>query len=80
MVPPYVDTELDQVFRKEMIEAMGGEEKVVKPMKVQEFVQGMVKGLEGVGNEVAVGHFPEMVAGKWRGAFGEIMEGFGVKG
>jgi short-subunit dehydrogenase involved in D-alanine esterification of teichoic acids len=80
VVPPYVDTELDQVFRKKLIEVMGGEEKAIKPMKVQELVEETAKGLEGGGDEVPVGHFPEMAIAKWREAFGGIMEGFGVKG
>lgn len=80
VVPPYVDTELDQVFRTNLIEVMGGEEKAIKPMKVEEFVEETVKGLEAGGNEIAVGHFPDMVVAKWREAFGGIMTGFGVKG
>ena len=80
LAPPYVDTELDYAHREMNIEQQGGEEKAVKPMKLEDYLDQSMAGLKEEGKlEVAVG-FADMGLSAWRGAFGPILEKFGMDG
>ncbi|KAL8836582.1 MAG: hypothetical protein Q9176_006219 [Flavoplaca citrina] len=79
LAPPYVDTGLDAKHREAVKELQGGEEKAVKPMGLEKYLDTAMEGLREGKVEVTTG-FSEMVAGVWRGAFGPVMEGLGIKG
>lgn len=80
LAPPYVDTELDVRHREMNIQQQGGEEKAVKPMGLEDYLDQSLAGLkEERKSEVAVG-FADMGLTAWRGAFGPILEQFGMQG
>jgi len=81
LVPGYIDTELDKEFRDRLTEMRGGEANRIVPVPLGDFVKDAMKALdEKERGEIAVGHFPEIVVGKWRDAFGPTLEMFHVKG
>ena len=80
LAPPYVDTDLDAKFREKGIELQGGKEKAAVPMPLKEYMDSAIAGLEKEDlKEVAVG-FSKMGVDAWRGAFGPILENFGLPG
>ncbi|KAG8528428.1 uncharacterized protein KY384_007346 [Bacidia gigantensis] len=80
LAPPYVDTALDMEHREDLVKSQGGEEKAVKPMGLEQYLDAAMERFEAPrSGEVAVG-FAEMGAGKWREAFGPILGMMGTKG
>jgi short-subunit dehydrogenase involved in D-alanine esterification of teichoic acids len=81
LVPGYIDTELDTQFRDRLTGMRGGEANKIVPVPLGDFINDAMKALdEKGGGEIAVGHFPQMVVGKWRDAFVPALEMFHVKG
>ena len=80
LAPPYVDTGLDAEHRESVIEMQGGEEKAVKPMGLEAYLDTAMEGLrDEERKEVATG-FSEMGVGMWRGAFGGALKSMSVDG
>ncbi|KAL8923369.1 MAG: hypothetical protein Q9208_004639 [Pyrenodesmia sp. 3 TL-2023] len=79
LAPPYVDTGLDAAHRDTNIAAQGGEEKAMKPMPLEQYVDTAMAGFARGDREIATG-FSEMGATTWRKAFGPILQGLGLKG
>jgi uncharacterized oxidoreductase len=78
LVPPYVDTDLDSHFRETMLKLQDG--KGHPPMPLQEYMEKATAILEEEGvKEVAVG-FADIGVSTWRGAFGPVLENFGLAG
>jgi short-subunit dehydrogenase involved in D-alanine esterification of teichoic acids len=85
LTPGYIDTELDKEFKERLIEMRGGPENAIHPVPLGEFLADVMRELDGLVDgkakgEIAVGHFPEMVQGKWREAFEPALKMFGVQG
>ncbi|KAL8676781.1 MAG: hypothetical protein Q9186_006729 [Xanthomendoza sp. 1 TL-2023] len=80
VAPPYVDTGIDAAYRDQIKEAQGGEEKAMKPMPLEEYLDKTMASFkqEDV-TEIATG-FSEMVTSTWRKAFGPILDNIGIKG
>ena len=81
--PPYVDTELDTRFRKEVDEMQGGQGPKPKPLK--EYIDAAVKGLdqrdaEGKPQKEVSLEFSEMGAQKWREAYQPWLDMIHLKG
>lgn len=78
LVPPYVDTELDLHFRERLAKLQG--KSGHPPMPLDEYMEKTTAILEMEGNkEVAVG-FAEVGVNTWRGAFGPVLDNFGIAG
>lgn len=78
LAPPYVDTGLDAEHRESVVEKQGGEEKAVKPMPLDDYLDGSMKSFEQEGiKEIGMG-FSQMGVDAWRGAFGPIYKGMGM--
>ena len=80
LAPPYVDTGLDAKHREAVKGLQGGEEKALKPMGLEKYLDTAMEGLKRDGEMEVTTGFSEMVAGVWRGAFGPVMEGLGIRG
>jgi short-subunit dehydrogenase involved in D-alanine esterification of teichoic acids len=84
--PPYVATELDVAHKERLVEILGGPEKAIPPVPLEDFLDQAMRGLGERGEdgkprrEVAVGAFSEMVNKAWRTAFGPVLEKFHVDG
>jgi uncharacterized oxidoreductase len=78
LAPPYVDTDLDSHFREKMVKLQGGN--AHPPMPLEEYMEKatVIMEKEGV-KEVAVG-FADIGVSTWRGAFGPVLEKFGLAG
>lgn len=80
LAPPYVDTGLDAGHRAQIYEAQGGEEKAMKPMPLEAYLDTAMAGFkEEDAKEIATG-FSEMGASAWRKAFGPILQHQGIDG
>lgn len=80
LAPPYVDTSLDERFREKTVELQGGPGKAHPPMPLKEYMDATIAMLEEGGRkEIALG-FSQMGVDAWRGAFGPILEKFGLEG
>lgn len=80
LIPPYVDTGLDAAHRAQANDAQGGEEKAMKPMPLEEYLDKTMVGFKHEDAiEIATG-FSEMGTSTWRKAFGPILEMLGIKG
>ncbi|KAL9582781.1 MAG: hypothetical protein Q9212_003096 [Teloschistes hypoglaucus] len=79
LTPPYVDTALKAGHGAEMIEAQGGEEKALKPMPLEAWLDTiMVNFKEDSVNEITTG-FRKWEQTAWRTAFGLMLERRGVQ-
>ena len=81
--PPYVDTELDLDFRKQVDEMQGGHGP--KPKPLNEYMDAAMKGLderdaEGKPKKEVSLEFSEMGATKWREAYQPWLDMIHVKG
>ena len=80
LAPPYVDTSLDERFREKTVELQGGPGKAHPPMPLKEYMDATIAMFEEGGRkEIALG-FSQMGVDAWRGAFGPILEKFGLEG
>ncbi|KAL9001613.1 MAG: hypothetical protein Q9188_005416 [Gyalolechia gomerana] len=79
LIPPYVDTGIDAAHRAQNIAAQGGEEKAMKPMSLEEYLDTAMAGFKRGDKEIATG-FSEMGASTWRKAFGPVLERLGISG
>ena len=78
LAPPYVDTGLDAEHREAVVEKQGGEEKAMKPMPLEEYLDKSMKSFEGDDiKEIGTG-FSQVGVDAWRGAFGPIYKGRGM--
>ncbi|KAL8837242.1 MAG: hypothetical protein Q9170_002615 [Blastenia crenularia] len=78
LVPPYVKTELDVAHRDQAVAAQGGEEKAVKPMPLEPYLDTAMAGFKQGDREVTTG-FSEMGASAWRKTFDPILGHLGIK-
>lgn len=78
LAPPYIDTGLDAKHREKAIKIQSGEEKAVKPMGLEEYLDITIEQFEQEGlKEVGTG-FSQIGIRAWRGAFGPIYQGIGM--
>jgi len=78
--PPWVgETELGAKHEEIMIANLGGPDKAPKPMALDVYLDGTMKGLKEGKAEVGVG-FGEVAFKTWRGAFGPFLKNFHIKG
>ena len=83
VVPPYVDTGLDQEHRETIIQMQGGPEKAFKPMPLDEYMQQAFKALEAVDEggriqkEIGVG-LGQVCVDLWREGFGKTLSSMGI--
>ena len=85
LVPEYVETELDMMFKERLIETLGGADRLPKPTPLEDFLDNAMKELDSLVDgkpkrEIAIGHFPEMAQEAWRKAIGSLLEIFHVDG
>ena len=80
LAPPYVDTGLDAKHRESVVELQGGEDKAVKPMGLEKYLDTAMEGLKRDGEMEVTTGFSEMVAGVWRGGFWARDGGVGDSG
>ncbi|KAI1423778.1 NAD(P)-binding protein [Xylaria sp. FL1777] len=83
VVPPYVDTALDQEHRESIFAMQGGKEKGFQPIPLNEFVNVFFESLDqltpdgSIKKEIGVG-YGQNVADLWRGAFEKVYQQMGV--
>lgn len=77
LIPPYVDTGLDTAHRAQNIEAQGGEEKAMKPMPLNDYLDTVMAGFKQGDKEITTG-FSQMGASTWRKAYDPILERLGI--
>ncbi|KAI0836247.1 NAD(P)-binding protein [Hypoxylon sp. FL0890] len=79
IVPPYVDTGLDEEHREVVNAIQGGSDEAFRPMPLAEYIEKFFKNLEQLDpygsfkKEIAVG-FGEQVIDIWRGSLGKLYE------
>lgn len=78
LAPPYVDTGLDAAHRAEVVKAQGGEEKAMKPLPLEQYLDTAMTGFRQGDKEITNG-FSEMGASAWRKAFDPVLEHMGIK-
>jgi short-subunit dehydrogenase involved in D-alanine esterification of teichoic acids len=79
IVPPYVQTELDDHYRDRMFADMGGPSNVPKPMTLDDFLDELFKAFAQGKDEIGIGSATDRLA-SWRNAFGPVLERFHVRG
>ncbi|KAL8866359.1 MAG: hypothetical protein Q9174_006351 [Haloplaca sp. 1 TL-2023] len=80
LVPPYVDTALDDEHRAQVNEAQGGEAKAIPPIPLEAYLDTVMAALEkGDAKEITNG-LSEMGALIWRQAFDPILQQMHVPG
>ncbi|KAL9597569.1 MAG: hypothetical protein Q9219_005071 [cf. Caloplaca sp. 3 TL-2023] len=77
LAPPYVDTALDVNHRAKLVAAQGGEEKAVKPMPLDEYLDTAMDGFKKGDREIVTG-FSQMGASAWRKAFDPVLGHLGI--
>ncbi|KAL8935339.1 MAG: hypothetical protein Q9211_004747 [Gyalolechia sp. 1 TL-2023] len=77
LVPPYVDTALDAEHRARNIAAQGGEEKAMKPMALDEYLESAMAGFKRGDKEIATG-FSKTGVSAWREAFDPVLKQLGI--
>jgi len=78
--PPYLDTALDKDFREATIELQGGKEHAHPPMPLKEYMEITSAQFEKGGEKEVSTGFAALGVNAWRGAFGPILEQFGMAG
>lgn len=78
LAPPYVDAGLDAAYRAAVVDAQGGEEKAVKSMPLEPYLDTAMAGFGQGDREIATG-FSQIGASAWRKTFGPILEGTGLE-
>lgn len=83
IVPPYIDTDLDQEHREATVAMQGGPDKAFSPTPLAEYIDKFFESIEELDEdgklkkEVGVGS-GQMGAETWRGSFGKIYESIGI--
>ncbi|OTA65741.1 NAD(P)-binding protein [Hypoxylon sp. EC38] len=83
IVPPYVDTGLDEEHREAVTAMQGGPDKAFNAMPMAEYIDKFFENLEQLEadgsfkKEIAVG-LGQLVVDTWRGSFGKLYEQFGI--
>ncbi|KAI1478466.1 hypothetical protein K445DRAFT_357145 [Daldinia sp. EC12] len=83
IIPPYVDTGLDNAHREHVNNLQGGPEKAFPPMPLSEYTDKFFETLEQLEQdgsfkkEIGVG-LGKIVEDTWRGSFAKVLEQMGV--
>ncbi|KAI1411624.1 NAD(P)-binding protein [Hypoxylon sp. FL1857] len=83
IVPPYVDTGLDEEHRETVTAMQGGPDKAFPAMSLPEYIGKFFESLEQLDvdgsfkKEIAVG-FGQLMVDTWRGSFGKLYEQYGL--